>query len=485
MRNMSSAYINGICEPQIKKFFVSQKHELILLDKAYGLMLVKQGMLSAEDYRKTAAGLDEVDRTMTMEMLQPDLEDLYFNITTALYQAVGQETGCLLHIGRSRNDLQMTCNRMEVRKSIWQSGEKMLELMAAILQKAKENLNTVITYYTFGQPSQPGTYAHYLMTVFTMLSRDFSRLKAAYANTNRCPMGAAAGIGSGYPVDRQYLAQLLGFDCCIVNTADAVATSDYILDTEYAFAMAMQDIGKFANDLSLWSTDEFHTLDCDFTISSGSSIMPQKKNPVGIDYARAKCAHAAGRLSGSMQMLRSTSVFPNVENTMELLYFYWENQEQVLTVLDMIREVLLHSKINAEHSYNATIRSFTWATTLAEVMTNKYGIPFTETHEIVGAMIRKLMENNKLDVNNFTAALMAECSNQVIGRPLTLSDEEVRAMMDPIFCLEQKVVGGTPKASDTEKLIADSEAALTAMQKWLKEKRSVVENAYAVIAQGI
>ena len=265
--------------PNTLAFYRTQFHEMVLMDKAHGMMLVKQGLLSAEDYCVVADGLDKVDANMTEADVKGELGDLYFNLTEQLYGYVGQAKADLIHVGRSRNDMNCACNRMQVRRELWTVMQMMNEVMETMANIARDNLETVITFYTFGQPAQPGTLAHYLMLAFDLMARSYQRLMADYRNTNRSPMGAAAGIGTGFPLDRQYVSDLLGFDSVIAHSIDAISSPDFILEVEADMAILMSTLSKMAQDLYFWCSYEYKLLDCNDSISGGSSIMPQKKNP--------------------------------------------------------------------------------------------------------------------------------------------------------------------------------------------------------------
>ena len=470
--------------PNTLEFFRAQFHEMVLMDKAHGMMLVKQGLLSPEDYKIVADGLDRVDATMTEADVDGQLGDLYFNLTNQLYKAVGAEKADLIHVGRSRNDMNCATNRMQVRRGLWKVMEMLNEAMETMLRMAEENLETVITFYTFGQPAQPGTLAHYLMLCVDMLSRDYKRFQAAYENTNRSPMGAAAGIGTGYPLDRQYVSDLLGFDSVIEHTIDAIATPDFVLETESALAIMMSGLSKMAQDMFNWCSYEYRLLDVDFSVAGGSSIMPQKKNPTVFEQMRVSSGHAIGLLNDSLAMTRNTTLFPNMESTVEVFYTFDSCMHETLKALGLVKVGLENIRIRKEMSYEYTRNNFTGATTMAEVLSQTYHVPFTETHHIIHGMIMRLMEKDTMEAKYLTGELMAEVSEQVLGKPLVMTDEEVQRMVDPMYCLNHKVTGGTPKPADTEKMLARGREILAAQKAWLAEAKGKVEKAYAAIAAG-
>lgn len=476
--------VNNLWAPSIRAFYREQFHEMILMDKAHGLMLVKQKLLNPGDYHVIDKGLNQVEASLKESDLDGELGDLYYNITQRLYDIVGEEAGCLIHVGRSRNDMCCACNRMQVRRGIWSMAEHMNEVMELLINLAWDNLDTVITFYTFGQPAQPGTLAHYLVMVFDLMARDYKRFQAAYQNTNRSPMGAAAGIGTGFPLDREYVCDLLGFDSVLEHTLDAISSPDYLLETEAAAAIMMSGLSKLAQDLFFWASYEYQLLDCNFSIATSSSIMPQKKNPTCFEHMRAQTGRAAGMLSEALAMTRNTSLFPNIESTVDVFGSFAASMAEVEKALGLLKVGLENSTIQKSASYEYTRNNFTGAASMAEHLARKYELPFTKTHHIVNGIIRRLMEQGSMKANCFTGELMKEISKQVLGEPLLMTDKEVQQMMDPLFCLNSVVTGGTPKPKDTEKMLVKARETLRQQKQWLDESRNKVLTAYERIQSG-
>ena len=476
----SEFFGNRIMLPTIVKNFRNQRTELTLLNKAYGKMLVGCNLLDPRDYTRIAQGLDAVLATLTEDQLNGDMADLYFSMESALHAVIGEETARRLHLGRSRNDVYCALQRMEIRKSIWWIAEQLLVLQRTLLATARAHLRTVIPYYTYGQPAQPGTYAHYLVTLADMLNRDMNRLRAAHANTNRSPMGGAASIGTSFAIDKTAMAAMLGFDGVIDNTLDAVASFDFVLETETTVAILMNTLSRAAADLLFWASDECRLLDCDMAISGGSSIMPQKKNPAGVESVRAKSSHAAGLMLGGIMAMKNTTLFP-VSDNFEMMFLYWEHMEQAVRALGMFDDVLHHSTILQETGWNRAHDSFTGATALAEFLTHRFGLSFVETHHVVGCMIRTLMERKALAIRNMTGELLRESALRVLGQPLELATEDISKALSPMQGLEAKVTGGTPSPDDTRILLEATTNRVDDHEQWLAAVRQRVEAAYASI----
>lgn len=470
--------------PEIDFTYRCQFHEMILLNKAYAMMLAKQGLMTPGDCRKIAAGLDEVEAGLRPENMDRE-QDLYYNMMEQLSQTVGRETGSLLHMGRSRNDMMFTTGRMQIRRQLLDFMGNVHALMETLLLTAKANTDTVITYFTYGQPSQPGTYGHYLMLMFGHLSRDWVRLQAAYKNCNRSPMGAAAGIGTCFNVDKRYIAGLLGFDSTIEHSLEAVSAVDFLLEAESAMEILMLNIGKMAQDLYGWASYEYGVLDCDSSITSGSSIMPQKKNPELIEHIRAQSGKAFGVFADACMLMHNTSLFPNIEAITDIFYDYALWIREAEKAVSLLREGLAHSRIRNKRSYAYTENSFTGAGFMAEMLARKYGIPFTLTHHIVHDMIIELAEKQTLSPAYMTGALMKKTSEKILGKPLLLSDDEVRSLLDPETCLNHIATGGSPRPADTLALIAEGERILDSQRQWRDERRKQIAEAYARIQRGV
>ena len=202
--------------------------EMILLNKAYAVMLADREIIDRESAAAIVDGLEHVHQTLKVEDLQGGLEEIYFNVERAMFKKVGAKVGGRLHTGRSRNDVHATEGRMEVRKTVWDVAGQVAELQELLLEKAEENIDAVMTGYTHWQPGQPITLGHYYMALFQALTRDFKRIQHAYDTVNQSPYGAAASFGTGFNIDREELAELLGFDGVLENTLDCIASKDYI-----------------------------------------------------------------------------------------------------------------------------------------------------------------------------------------------------------------------------------------------------------------
>ena len=457
----------------------------IWLNRAYAMMLVDQGFLTMEEYKTIDKGLVATLATVTEEdwkKAKPG-QDIFFLYEQALYDRIGMDTACKLHVGRSRNDIYFTEFRMSMRQLVWKLSEEVLETQRVLEQHAAENLDTIIPYYTYGQPAQPGTWGHYLMSIHNCLENDMNRLRHAYGIINQCPMGAGAGIGSAFMLNKYRLQELLGFDSVIENTLIANSAVDYFLELESAMAILSGTLSRVGNDLDFFSSMECGILDGDSTICGGSSIMPQKKNYHPGPYLRKSSARVLGELMNAMSSGGSISLFP-IHETFDYYYTIWGVADGLVSDLRMLRLAIEHSHIRKDVALARARDGFTAATHMAEQLTMEVGEPFVKTHHIVGNMIHQLMDEDRLAIENMTGELMKLASAKAVGFEVVRTDEQIAQMLDPLASLNAKVTGGTPKPKDTQKLLADGEKKRKENEAWLSASKKKVDDAFAAVEKG-
>ncbi|MEZ3435251.1 MAG: hypothetical protein K1W34_11620 [Lachnospiraceae bacterium] len=274
---MSDFFVNNIEFPELIKDYDAIFEYEIYAQRAYAVMLTKSGIIDDISGKAILGGLKYVKTHLKKENLKAEYEDLYYNIEKCLIDRIGVEIGGKLHTGRSRNDIGATMNRMQVRSSLLEVMGNLLQLQEMLIKKTHNEQDIIITGYTHTQPAQPTCMGHYYMAVFNALSRDFVRLKNAFLNTNICPYGAAASLGAAFPIDREFLARVLGFDSVLENSLDCIASKDFLLEAEMAYVNLLITVSRFAQDLYMWSTYEFGLLEFGGQVAVCSSIMPQKK----------------------------------------------------------------------------------------------------------------------------------------------------------------------------------------------------------------
>ncbi|MFR5859669.1 MAG: argininosuccinate lyase [Clostridia bacterium] len=473
---MSDYYKNEVELPLLLDDYDHLLIEELLVQRAYAVMLTKAGILSTKEGKKIIEGLEYVKTNLKREDLNIDNEDLYFNVQHCLVEKIGIEIGGKLHMGRSRNDIGSTLNRMIVRKTILSVTEDLIALQEELLRKAREEQDVIMTGYTHTQPAQPTCMGHYYTAIFSALIRDFERLKAAFQNTNRSPYGTAASLGATFPIDRELLAGLLGFDDVLENSLDCIASKDFLIEAETSYVNMGITLSRFAQDLYVWSTYEFGLLEFGGQVAVCSSIMPQKKNASGIEYAKSKVAHPIGSLVSTLCTLKNIP-FTNCIDIHEALWYYRSGVTEIKKVLGVLKECLKYSHINKERAYKAASENFCTVTALADYLVKTFGISFDQAHHIVGEMVGEATEKSE-GIAGMTPELLERVSKAYIGRPFKMSNLEMKNVLDPYYNVQSKVTYGGPQKTSVTHMIQKADENLQNEKAWITQQKEKIEECY-------
>ena len=353
---------------------------------AHARMLAAQGIISDDDRDAIVSGLEAIESEITAGDFEfrEDREDIHLNIEAALAEHIG-EPARRLHTARSRNDQVATDLRMFVRAACDESIERLATLRGALLDLAEREAGTVISGYTHLQRAQPVLLAHHLQAYEEMLTRDAARFRAARATANVLPLGSGALAGVGYPIDRESVARELGFDAVAANSLDAVADRDFVVEFHAAAALTMVHVSRFAEEIVLWASAEFGLVQLDDAFSTGSSIMPQKRNPDVAELARGKSARAIGNLVQALTLLKAQPLAYNrdLQEDKEPLF---DSVDTLLATLSVVAAMLPTLRFDAARGREAAGGDFALATDLADHLVQR-GVPFREAHEAVGALV--------------------------------------------------------------------------------------------------
>src|SRR3954469_12959529 len=277
------------------------------INYAHLAMLAEQGIVARGEAHAIRTALDQISLDEVRQVrYDGTYKDLFFYLDRLIVQRCGEDAAGRLHTARSRNDIDMTMYRMQQRQMVLALLDGAVRLRRVLITLADGHREDVFPAHTHTQPAQPSTIAHYLLGVIEQLERDTVRLRAAYASTNRNPLGACAITGPGFPIDRARTTELLGFDTPTGNTYGSIATVDYLLESVSAAMVLLTGLGRVLQDLLLWCTSEFGYLRLTDGFVQGSSIMPQKRNPVGLEHARAIASKALGQASGIVLSVHNT-----------------------------------------------------------------------------------------------------------------------------------------------------------------------------------
>ncbi len=355
--------------------------------KAHAKMLAKQKLISDAELQQILTGLESIQGEIESGEFHwdPALEDVHMNIEKRLTDRIGAAGG-KLHTARSRNDQVALDMRLYVRKRCTEISAQIRSLQEVILEKAELHVETILPGYTHLQRAQPVVLGHHLMAYFWMLQRDWERLQGVYARTNWMPLGSGALAGTTLPIDREFVAKELGFEQICPNSLDAVSDRDYQIEFAAFAAIAMMHLSRWCEELVLWSSQEFSFIEMDDTFSTGSSLMPQKKNPDVAEIIRGKSARSYGNLMALLSLLKSLPLSYNrdLQEDKEMLF---DSIDTIEACLRVFTPMLASLKIKTETMRQATALGYMNATDLADYLVQK-GIPFRDAHEISGRAVR-------------------------------------------------------------------------------------------------
>ena len=378
---------------------------------AHARMLAKVGVLTAQERDDIIRGLEEVRIEIERGEFQWSvaLEDVHMNIESALTRKIGI-TGKKLHTGRSRNDQVATDIRLYLRDECDVIAAELTRLQQGLVELAKKEADTIMPGFTHLQTAQPVTFGHHLLAWNAMLERDYSRLVDCRKRINQLPLGAAALAGTTYPIDRFYTAELLGFDAPTENSLDSVSDRDFAIEFTSVASLIMMHLSRFSEELVLWASAQFRFVDLPDRFCTGSSIMPQKKNPDVPELVRGKTGRVYGHLMALLTLMKSQPLAYNKDNQ--------EDKEPLFDTVDTIRDSLRafadmvpHLMARKADMREAAKRGFSTATDLADYLVRK-GIAFRDAHEIVGKSVAYGVQTSK-DLSEMTLAELQQFSDQI------------------------------------------------------------------------
>lgn len=362
---------------------------------AHAKMLKKTGILKEETAQKIVEGLEQIRNEIIENKMEfdPRLEDIHTHIEKRLIELIGDE-GKALHTGRSRNDQVAVDTHLFLKEQIIAQREKLIELLRLLLRTAKENKETIWAGYTHTQIGQPVLLSHYLMAYFWMFRRDLDLLDFAFGEADVSPLGSAAMAGPNYPVDKEYTAKELGFSGVYQNSLDAVSNRDYQLSYHFFATRLFLHISRFCEDMILYNTTEFSYIKMSDRVTTGSSIMPQKKNPDIAELLRGKTGRVLGNFHALMSNIKGLPLTYNRDLQEDKIYLFDTVRQAALGLGGMI-EIVANTTFHSERVVENLRKGFAQATDIADYLVSHYQAPFREAHELTGALVL-YCEKNKL-----------------------------------------------------------------------------------------
>ena len=401
---------------------------------AHARMLAKASIISEEDANKIVSGLSDIlaDIEAGKVEFSSSAEDIHMNVETLLTQRVG-EAGKRVHTGRSRNDQVALDMRMYMKEGCKQTRAGLAALIRAILNTAKAHTNSVMPGYTHLQKAQPITLAHHIMAYAEMFHRDVGRINDCAVRTDVMPLGSGALAGSTYPLDREMVKAELGFAQISRSSLDAVSDRDFCIEFCACASMIMMHLSRFCEELVLWSSNEFRFVEMDEAYSTGSSIMPQKKNPDCAELIRGKTGRVYGDLTALLTVMKGLPLAYN-KDMQEDKEAAFDALDTVLACLELFTQMFATLRFNTEAMRKGASRGFTNATDAADYLVKK-GVPFRTAHEIIGALVLSCIERG-VSIEDLTTAELRGFSKEF--------DEDVFGAISLDTCIAGRKLTGGP-----------------------------------------
>lgn len=420
---------------------------------AHARMLGAQGIIPMEDSKKIAAELENILADIDAGKVEflIDAEDIHMNIEKILTDRIG-EAGKRLHTGRSRNDQVALDIRMFLMDENEEIAQMLIELMKTLTELAKKHTDTVMPGYTHLQKAQPITFAHHCMAYFEMFRRDYMRLCDCKERTNVMPLGSGALAGTTYPLDRRFVAEQLGFADITRNSLDGVSDRDFVIELAGCLSLIMMHLSRFCEELILWSSHEFSFIEMDDAYSTGSSIMPQKKNPDVAELIRGKTGRVYGHLMGLLTTMKGLPLAYNKDMQ--------EDKEPIFDSIDTVKlclpvfcDMIATMTVKKDNMLKGAKGGFTNATDAADYLVKK-GMPFREAHSVIGNLVFYCIEHNK------------SLDDLSIDEYKTFSDifeDDIYTAVSMETCVNDRKVEGGPAKAAVANAIKESEEFLKSL----------------------
>lgn len=492
-RRLQQPTAQEVCEhiylPRLHREFASGFSYLTDINAAHLLMLHKAGLVPTQVAALLAKALVRMQHEGPAAVtLDPQREDAYFNYEAHLMKLAGADVGGRLHVARSRNDILATHDRLRARDVGLNVLDALNAAREATVARAAEYAAVVMPGYTHLQSAQPISYGHYLSAVADALARDATRIEQALASFDASPMGAGALAGTAFPIERAETARLLGFKGCVENSLDAVASRDFAWELMSAMTIASLTWGRIAQDFYVWSTPEFGLIEFPDSVAGTSSIMPQKKNPVVVEYLKGKTSHLIGLLTAAMSAVKGTHFTHSGDGNRESMRSFWESADECARCLALFRLVIDSAKPVEQAMLRKARSDFSTATDLADALVREFNLSFREAHHVVGAVVRQALDAS-LPADAITAEMVNSAATEQTGRPIHLSDESVRLCLDPQSSVASRSTFGGPapalvaeRTSKQREALGQSKVRAADKRLFVAASRAVLERELAALA---
>ena len=448
-------------------FDVSSYYAQILIHRAHTIMLYEEEIISKKDAKQIIKGIKQIEKDSRND---PKLVN-YMSTETALIKIIG-DAGGKMHIGRSRNDLAHTQRRIYYRDQLNRVISTIIEYKKKIIDASYVNVNTIMPGYTHWRQAQPITLGHYLMAHVEAASRTIKRLEDIYRRTNLSPLGSAAFAGTYWPVNRERTMELLGFDDLIVNTLDAVASMDYYMEFASAIAIHMSNMSRLAEDIQIWSSDEFKFLDLDEGYVGTSSIMPQKKNPIILEQVRSYASESIGEMTKIYSSMKGMPYTNTSDRAMlEPLIL-----DTIVGSTNAIAGLIFTLKPMEENMMMKLKEGFSTMTDLADTLVKLHNISFRQAHDIIANVTIDAI-NKGIIAENITLDMISKASKIVMDTEITVPLEDLKQAIKPELNIQRRRGIGMPSPESVKAMIKTQKAMINDEEKRLDARLGKLDKA--------
>jgi argininosuccinate lyase len=468
----------GALAAEVGRFTTSLEidKEMILEDiwgsEAHVIMLTEQNIIEKADAGRILKALEKAknDFIKGRFKLKPGLEDVHMNIEDYVITDAGEELGGKMHTARSRNDQVLTDTRLHLREKILEIEESIVKLQKTFLELARKSTEKVMPGYTHTQQAQPISLGFWATAYVSMLTRDLRRLENAYADVNKNPLGACALAGTSFPIDRDLTTRLLGFDGIEEHSLDAVSSRDFIAETLSALSILMSNLSRLGEELVLFSTREFGIIELSDEFTTGSSIMPQKKNPDVAELVRGMTGSVYGSLTQILVTLKALPLGYSRDLQMDRVLL-WNSLEKVNSSLLILEGAIRKAEFNEKRMLELASGNFSTATELANFLVSERGIPFRGSHEIVGRVVKELIKGER-DFRD-----IKDTGDMLKKHGIDIPMKELTDILDPVKALGRNRSPGGTSPGEVRRMIEKMGAGIDIRAEHIKKRKTAIESA--------
>ncbi len=446
--------------------------------EAHDIMLHEQGIIPRKALAQILRALEEIrsEWQTGKVVIGTEYEDVHEYIEAKVVEKVGLDIGGMIHTGRSRNDQVVLDMRLRIREDLLSINSQLIFLIEALLNRAAENVETLMMLYTHGQHAQVGTFAHYLISYADSFIRDSQRISECYTRVNLNPLGSGPVGGTSINVDRKKTMNLLGFDGLVENSIDATSGRDWAVEVSSVCAILMGNLSRAAADLLEWSSVEFGYIELADQYASSSSIMPQKKNPSTLELIRGKTAEVYGCLSELLTMVKgvNSGYYQDLQQTKIPL---WRCADTTRTSIEVMIGIISTLKINELKMRERLKDNQTVAVELAEMLVTEAELSFRESYKTVAALVRKSLEENR-SLSTFSPEDIDKMAIIEIGKNAKISENNLSQAIDAEACLKRRKSEGSPHPANVRKMLDQRYKILELNREDIKKKADKVNAAF-------